>query len=141
MSLNVVNCYRCGKIHIKNSYNMCPNCIKEVEQQYLKCTEYLRQNKQCTLQELSDATGVPVNVITKFIREGRISIRSNPNVVYHCEVCGTDIREGTICESCRARLAKEASHIQEDEKRRLAQQQQENNASYNIKDRLKDRLK
>ncbi|CAG7655467.1 flagellar protein [Paenibacillus allorhizosphaerae] len=141
MSLNVVNCYRCGKIHVKNSYNMCPSCIKDLELQYEKCTKYLRENKQCSLQELSDATGVPVNQITKFIREGRISIRNNPNIVYHCEVCGTNIREGAICEPCRARLAKDASHIQEDEKRRLVQQENENNVSYNIKDRLKDRLK
>ncbi|WP_284643209.1 TIGR03826 family flagellar region protein [Paenibacillus silviterrae] len=138
MSLNVANCYRCGKVFMKNHYGVCPNCIKDIEQQYEKCLKYLRENKQCSLQELSEATEVSVTQITKFIREGRISIKHNPNMSFGCEVCGTSIREGTICEPCRSRLAKDVSNLQEDQQKRQANQANRG-PSFQIKDRLHDK--
>ncbi|MDF2716404.1 MAG: flagellar protein, partial [Paenibacillus sp.] len=70
--MNLSNCPQCGKVYVKNSYNMCPNCLREIEDQYRKCVEYLRKNRSCTLHELSEGTGVPVRMIIRFLREGRI---------------------------------------------------------------------
>ncbi|TDF93596.1 flagellar protein [Paenibacillus piri] len=139
MSLNVANCHRCGKVYVKNNYGMCGSCIKDIDQQYEKCLKYLREYRSCSINELSEATGVTIGQITKFIREGRISIKGNPNMFYDCEVCGTSIREHTMCEPCRSRLAKETNQLQEDEMRRKIQDVLDSKASYNIRDRLKDR--
>ncbi|WP_138496179.1 flagellar protein [Paenibacillus pinistramenti] len=106
--MNLDNCPRCGKLYAKNFMGMCGNCIKDIEAEYDKCKTYLRANKGAHMQELSEATGVSVRQITKFIREGRISIENNPGMMYPCEVCGTTmLREGTMCESCRARLTRD----------------------------------
>ncbi|MED4600705.1 flagellar protein [Paenibacillus validus] len=137
MSLNVANCYRCGKIYVKNMHGLCPNCIKDIESQYEKCLKYLREYRTCTIHELSEATEVPVKQITKFIREGRISIKNNPNMSYSCEVCGTAIKDHTICDSCRTRLAKDASNMMEDDQRK--KEKQEGKVTFNIKDRLHER--
>ena len=75
--------------------------------EYQTCAEYLRENKGANIQELSDATDVSIKQITKFIREGRISVENAPNLMYPCEVCGNLIREGHMCDSCRARLTKD----------------------------------
>lgn len=139
MSLNVTNCPKCGKIMVKGIHDLCPNCIREIEQQYDKCLKYLRENHKTTLIELSEATGVSVNMITRFIREGRISIANAPNMNYGCEVCGTSIREGAMCESCRQKLLKDANNLAEDAQRKQEQLKQENKISFNIKDRLTDR--
>jgi len=139
MSLNVDNCPRCGKIYVKNTYGLCASCIKDIDQEYEKCLKYLRENRTCYIQELSEATGVSVKQITKFIREGRISIQNNPNMSYHCEVCNAPIRVHTICDSCRSKLAKDASNMREDEQRKQAQVEESNRMSFNIKDRLRDR--
>jgi flagellar operon protein (TIGR03826 family) len=139
MSLNVANCQKCGKIFVKGIHDICPNCYREIEQQYEKCLKYLRENRKCTLLELSEATGVSVNQITKFIREGRISIVSNPNMSYSCEMCGASIREGAMCESCRQKLLKDVNHLSEDAQRKQEQSNSESKISYNIKDRLQDR--
>ena len=40
---------------------------------------------------------------------------------YPCEVCGTSIRENTICESCRSKLVKDVRNNTEDERRRKEQ--------------------
>jgi ribosome-binding protein aMBF1 (putative translation factor) len=82
---------------------------------------------------------VSIRQITKFIREGRISIKDAPNMGFPCEVCGTNIREGSICESCRSKLAKDMSNSQEDAARRQERLQQEHKGTYNIQDRLKNR--
>lgn len=139
MSLNVANCNRCGKIYMKNMHGLCPACIKQLEAEYQQCLDYLRDHRQCTIQELSDGTGVSVKQIIRFIREGRISTRNNPNMTYPCDVCGTSIKENHICDSCRARLAKDASNMLEDDRRK--QEQQEGKVTYLIKDHLQDRYK
>lgn len=143
MSLNVANCSRCGKVYLKNNYGMCTNCIKDIETEYEKCLKFLRENRTCTVQELSDETGVDMKQIVKFIREGRISIKNNPNMTYGCDVCGSQIREHTICEPCRARLSKEAQNLQEDELRKSELRAKEKQTIFNIRDRLqeKDRFK
>lgn len=107
------NCPRCGKVFARNFRDICPACIKEVDQEYSRCAEYLRQHKGATIHELSEATSVSIKQITKFIKEGRISLVGAPNMGYPCEVCGFIIREGNICGSCRSRLQKDLSKVKE----------------------------
>lgn len=139
MSMNVVNCSRCGKIFVKGFADFCPNCMKDLEQQYEKCVKYLRENKGVNINDLSEATGVSLKQITKFIREGRISILHAPNMSYPCEVCGTLIRENTICEPCRMKLVKDVRNNSEDERRKQDQASQKSKVSFKIQERLKDR--
>jgi flagellar operon protein (TIGR03826 family) len=90
--------------------NLCQPCIKDLEHEYEICVEYLRKNRGTTIQELSDVTEIPIKEITRFIREGRISIANAPNMMYPCEVCGNLIREGHMCDNCRTRLTKDLTN-------------------------------
>lgn len=105
--MNLDNCPRCGRLYVKNLMELCQSCHKELENQYEICANYLRENRGANIQELSDATEIPIKEITRFIREGRISIANAPNMMVPCEVCGTLIREGHMCDSCRSRLRKD----------------------------------
>ncbi|GGG84410.1 TIGR03826 family flagellar region protein [Paenibacillus radicis (ex Gao et al. 2016)] len=109
--MNLDNCPRCGKLFAKNFRDVCPACMKDIDKEYEICTTYLRENKGAIITELSDATGVSIRQITKFVREGRISLVNAPNMSYPCEVCGTLIRENHICDSCRGRLQKDANKM------------------------------
>lgn len=113
MALNIANCPRCGKVFAKGVSDVCRNCLKEIEKEYELCAEYLRENRGATIYEVSDATGVSVRQITKFIREGRISLMDNPNMGYPCESCGILIREGHLCGECRTRLTKQVQRVTE----------------------------
>lgn len=108
--MNLDNCPRCGRLFVKNLMGLCQVCIKELEHEYEICVNYLRENKGTNIQELSDATGISIKEITRFIREGRISIANAPNMMYPCEVCGTLIRDGHMCDSCRSRLRKDLTN-------------------------------
>jgi len=113
MNLNIANCPRCGKIYNRGISDVCFSCQKEIEQEYERCVQFLRDNRGATIYEVSDATGVSVRQITKFIREGRISMMGTPNLSYPCESCGTLIRQGHICDDCRARLTKQVKRVTE----------------------------
>ncbi|MCI3921334.1 hypothetical protein MO973_24510 [Paenibacillus sp. TRM 82003] len=67
---------------------------------------------------MSEGTGVSTGQITKFVREGRISIADFPQMSYECEVCGASIRESHLCDNCRQRLVKDVNGLKEDEARR-----------------------
>ncbi|OEF99504.1 hypothetical protein BHF71_08785 [Vulcanibacillus modesticaldus] len=108
------NCSRCGKVFVKTIYDICPNCVKEIDEEYHICAEYLRENKMVNIYELSEATGVSVRQITQFIREGRISIVDNPNMGYPCESCGTVISKGRLCKKCSDRLTKGIKKVLEE---------------------------
>jgi flagellar operon protein (TIGR03826 family) len=112
MSLNVDNCPRCGAIYMKNYRNLCNNCVKAIDQELMSCTKYLRDNRRCTMEELSEATGVSTKQIMAFIREGRISVAEAPNLTYPCDLCGSPIRKSNLCDSCRTRIAKDIRNAQ-----------------------------
>lgn len=112
--MNLGNCPKCGKLYALNLRDMCSDCQKEIELEYQDCAEFLRETKGATIHEVSEATGVSIRQITKFIREGRISIANAPNLSYPCEVCGTLIRESNMCESCRTRLTKDLRRVTND---------------------------
>jgi flagellar operon protein (TIGR03826 family) len=132
-------CPRCGKLFSRTIREICFNCHQELEKDYERVVQFLKENPGLTLNELSDATGVGVKQITRWVREGRISIAMAPNLVIACEVCGTPIREGTLCESCRRRLAKEVKRIQTPVVRREPDASVSREDTYHITDRLRDR--
>src|SRR5690606_25191780 len=86
-------------------------CLKEVDQQLLKCIEYLRENKGCTLQQLSEATGVPTRTIIRFIRDGRIATMSSPNLATPCEHCGEPAIGSNLCDPCRRKLSQDIQQM------------------------------
>lgn len=140
MSLqNVANCPQCGRVFVRGLRDVCPACHKKVEDQYDICLEYLREHNHCTIYDMNEETGVSIKQITKFIREGRISVANSPNMSYGCEICGTPIRESNICDNCRGKLAREYKNVQEDEARKQNILKTENKMQFKIEDRLKDR--
>lgn len=136
--MNVDNCPKCGRLYVKNIMELCQPCIKELENQYVICAEYLRKNRGTNIQELSDATEIPIKEITRFIREGRISIANAPNMMLPCEVCGTLIREGHMCDSCRSRLSKDLSRAAAETAAANETPKSGNNAAYRAVDKFRN---
>jgi flagellar operon protein (TIGR03826 family) len=139
--MNLDYCPRCGKLFAKGFRDICPNCLKEIEADYEKCVAYLKEHRNITIQQLSEATGVSVRQITRFIREGRIGINAYPDMYYGCESCGTPIREGNMCPNCLRKLANEIKAQQAIDARLKADAQSERLGAYQIKqaERLDER--
>lgn len=141
--MNLDNCPRCGKLFAKNFRDVCPVCIREIDKEYELCANYLREHKGAIISELSDQTGVSIKQITKFIREGRISMMNAPNLSYPCESCGVLIRENHLCDACRARLTKDTRRAlqsgQPDKQSPSSEQQKNQDGAYRGISQYKDR--
>ena len=68
---------------------------------------YLEEHGPQTAMVISNETGVPVNVIDNFLRQGRIEIPDGSPVYIKCQSCGADIRYGRYCPDCMVRMTKE----------------------------------
>ncbi|MGG1312905.1 MULTISPECIES: TIGR03826 family flagellar region protein [Cohnella] len=137
--MELANCPRCGKLFARHFRDICPSCVKVIEKEYEACAEYLRKHRGATITELSDATGVTIRQITKFIKEGRISLYNAPNMSYPCEVCGVLIREGNMCDNCRTRLSKQVRLASEGKSSDRQSDHARSESAYQINNWPKDR--
>ncbi|USG65333.1 flagellar protein [Brevibacillus ruminantium] len=132
------NCTRCDALFVQTVRDICPKCHQAVEKEYEECARYLRkrENRGANIYQVSEATGVSVKQITKFIKEGRISVEGSPSLGYPCESCGTLIRSGNLCESCVRSLQHDITQ-QSDLDRRLEEERRERQAQAAYKRRTK----
>ncbi|MFC5528968.1 flagellar protein [Cohnella yongneupensis] len=135
--MNLAHCPRCSRLFSKHFREVCNQCHQDLEKEYERCVDHLRKNKGLTIQELSNETETSIKQITRWLREGRISLLNAPNMTYPCEVCGTLIRESNMCDSCRTRLQKDVNNAKNSGF--SAAQDYRGSGGYQITDRHKDR--
>ncbi len=135
---NLANCPRCGNLFVKSLRPICQDCHNEVEEMFQKVYTFIRErkNRQATMAQVVEATGVPAEEITRFIKEGRLHLRHLPNMEYPCESCGKGIREGRLCTSCQKRIEKELAAY-EKEKETQKKDQNRYQTYHSLNNRLK----
>ncbi|WP_139491155.1 TIGR03826 family flagellar region protein [Brevibacillus dissolubilis] len=135
---NLANCVRCDVLFVRGVRDVCPKCYQEIEKEYEKVAQFLRkrENRGSTIHQVSDATGVSVKQITRFIKDGRISVAGTPNLGYPCEQCGEPIRTGNMCESCMRSLKREINQQLDVDRRLSEEEQHKRNITYQRKKTL-----
>ncbi len=83
---------------------LCPRCRQLEEEMFQRVKEYLRENPGESMNIVSEETEVPVVLIEKFLREGRLEIASNSLISLSCEICGRKITTGRFCHTCKGEL-------------------------------------
>ncbi len=108
---NTIRCVRCGKYYINdgNILKMCRYCRIKDKEDFEKVRAYLYKNNIATAIEIEENTGVSVNQIDMYLKNGRLEIPKNSPIFIKCEECGAEIRYGRFCPACSARLSKEIS--------------------------------
>ena len=69
--MDVRNCRQCGKLYnyIGGSYrNLCPSCIKQLEDKFVEIKEYIRDNKVASISEISDKFEVSTKQIEQWVK-------------------------------------------------------------------------
>lgn len=110
---NLGNCPNCGKLYIRIR-DLCDVCYREEEETFLKAARYIRDYPRCSIQEVSDATGVSISQIYEFIRSGRIIAKGYSNWEYPCEICGEIIHSGRVCGKCLNTANELKNHIEKE---------------------------
>lgn len=104
----IKNCKECGKIYSHPTSPICSECKKEDELEFEKVRDYLRENANAGVNLISERTGVSVNKINRYIKNGRllaVGIKTSMNAL--CERCNASIEGGRYCDSCKLELHKE----------------------------------
>ncbi len=102
-------CKKCGRVFVYNGLNskFCNSCIDIDLENFDKVRTYLRENGHANMFEVSEATGVSQDDITRYLRESRLEIPDDSPVFIKCETCGCDIKSGRYCKDCAVRLSKD----------------------------------
>jgi flagellar operon protein (TIGR03826 family) len=106
--MSLANCSRCGKVFsfVPGGKDICPACLKEEDDNYLKIFHYLSTRPSATAQEIAQATEIDVKEIYRYVRENRLRLVQT-DMGLRCESCGIPISQGKICENCRNQLSDE----------------------------------
>lgn len=105
------NCKFCGKIFVRTTTSICPTCRKEHEEMFEKVYAYIRkqENREATVYQVHEETGVDEVLIQDWIKEGRLKTADFPQLGYPCRSCGQPIQTGKFCDSCGKQLHKDLS--------------------------------
>lgn len=102
---DIRNCPRCGRIFNYVNRLICPICVEAEEGEYKIVKDYIYDHKGACISEVSEATGVSVEKIMRFLRDERLEIASNSdNLFLECERCGRPIPSGRFCPACKSNL-------------------------------------
>ncbi|NLV99769.1 MAG: MerR family transcriptional regulator [Clostridiales bacterium] len=99
--MDIRNCKRCNRLFQYNGIKYCPKCVLELDEMFIKVRDYLYENKNANIAEVSEATGVEEKVILEFLRDGRLELRE-PSPDLTCERCDKPITSGRMCKDCLA---------------------------------------
>lgn len=106
--MSLANCSRCGRVFsfVPGSRDICPACIKQEDENYLKIFHYLSTRPSATAQEIAQATEVDIKEIYRYVRENRLRL-VQADTGLSCEGCGMPISQGKMCENCAKKLSEE----------------------------------
>ena len=95
------------KIYTYDGFNICLKCRKEDEEDFQKVKEYLDENPGADISEVTQETEVDSKKIIEFLKQGRLEIKDEDNLLLSCERCGASIKTGRFCEKCIVQMQKE----------------------------------
>lgn len=99
------NCDNCNRVFAHPTRSLCDECYKEAQEAFGKVKTYLQENPGSTVAEVAQATEVDVDTIYEYIRQGRLTVVPK-DAALRCDICGTTIEVGRVCDRCRAGLQK-----------------------------------
>lgn len=107
------NCRICGQLFLKDHTDYCLDCYKGIEQEYQNVVSFLKneQNRDATIEEVSEETDVSLKQIADFIRDGRIFAGDYPNLGYPCAHCGKVIKRQVLCDVCYQQFSSDVNMV------------------------------
>lgn len=111
----LANCSHCGQLSRVNHRELCPQCNHNLDLNMNLIMTYLRGNRKATPEDINAHTQIPLELIKKYIMEGRILTHDYPNLNYACYFCEERITKGYLCKQCASKLLLEFKDMLEKE--------------------------
>ncbi|GAB2545233.1 TIGR03826 family flagellar region protein [Gracilibacillus alcaliphilus] len=128
----LANCLKCDKVFVKITRSICPSCIEEEEKEFQLVYQFLkkRENRQATIPEIAEGTGVSEEQILAFVQAKRLNPAKFPNLHYSCSRCGNPIAAGAFCFNCQSELQSDLKKFEEIEKMNQKEERKRNRTYY-----------
>jgi hypothetical protein len=81
----------------------CTSCGELNYDYFQTVRNYLEKEGPKPVAVIARETGIPRRNIDLFLRDEMLEITAGSAMTLHCEVCGTPIRAGYLCENCKAK--------------------------------------
>ena len=95
------NCSICGKLYESDNFrSVCNECINQHMSEFDRIRDFLYVHPRAKVFEVSNNLNIPVPVIKRYLREGRLEIIEKNNRFLSCEKCGKPICSGLQCDDC-----------------------------------------
>lgn len=108
--MDVRNCKQCGKLFNYVGKNLCPDCLKSKEDEFIKVRDYIRKNPSAGIAEVSEATETTVKQIRQWVREERLVLtEASATAGINCDGCGRPITTGKLCPACKKQMSQTLS--------------------------------
>lgn len=125
--MEVRACKNCRRLfHFISGPELCPECRKlviqervstdkklsaaikpmllEDEEKYEKVKDYILTHPNATIALISEVNEIPPSKLFEWIRDDRLEFTdTSKNAWFECEVCGSKIKSGRVCYSCKQR--------------------------------------
>lgn len=102
MSTSIKQCKQCGRL-IQSYLEICSACSEERDKAFLLIKDYIFDHPNAIITEISEETNVEEKIILHFLKEGRLSVKSN-ECGLTCEKCGKSVLSGRFCTTCKSKL-------------------------------------
>ena len=99
----IIKCKGCGDLFNSFAGPFCPKCMHEIDYKYKIVRDYLYDNPNETMEQVSQETETPEWMLMYFLRDGRLNIM-NASGLIRCENCGKSITTGRYCNECTMKL-------------------------------------
>jgi rRNA maturation endonuclease Nob1 len=122
------NCHACGKVFMKVSKPVCPECARKELETVKRIREYLKpkERRNAPLVQISQDLDISIRYIEYLVREKYFDLTRYPSLQYKCKNCDTLITLGEYCTSCADKLRNNLLSVQKEEKK---QNGDDNNSS------------
>ena len=110
MDRRPIFCKECGGrlFYQASGIYECGTCGEEDLDDFGKIKKYLdEKGRAVPAAIIADDTGVPIDIINTFLRNGRLEIPEGSNIYIKCEKCGCALRYGRYCYDCTKSLVGE----------------------------------
>lgn len=103
--MEVRSCKGCGRLfNYMGGTPICDACKRKLEDKFRDVKEFLDENPNSTINQVSEEMDVSVKQIKQWIREERLTLSDATEAGINCEHCGVPIRTGRFCDKCKVAM-------------------------------------
>ena len=104
--MNIIQCKICNKLFQPISGNICPSCVNKIDRDFITVRDYIYDNPNSRIDEVSEETGVDKATILQLLKEGRLTLDSpDTDGMLLCDICKKPISTGRMCKECKEKIA------------------------------------